>query len=209
MNSISKALSVVIVGSALLSAQSTSQPSGRSGGSTPAPNQTVNPVPQSQYIRILTPVAGQATTNNSIQLRYQLTNPAASAGAPNFQLQLDGADPVTTTSTEYTFSGLEPGTHSITVNLVDANGTPIAGGSAVVQFSVKAPGTAPRGSASGPTATPGASGSSTDRSSFTPSELGGTMREQPQMASNSLPMLSLIGFGVLIGGVASAFKTRG
>lgn len=208
MNSLSKALSVVIVGSALLSAQSTSQPSGRSGGSTPAPNQTVNPVPQSQYIRILTPVAGQATTNNSVQLRFQLTNPAASAGAPNFQLQLDGADPVTTTSTEYTFSGLAPGTHSITVNLVDANGTPVTGGSAVVQFSVKAPGAAPRGSASTP-ATPDSGDASIDRTSSTPAELSGSMREQPQMASNSLPMLSLIGFGVLIGGVASAFKTRG
>jgi hypothetical protein len=207
MNSISKALSVVIIGSALLSAQSTSQPSGQTGGSTPTPNTTVNPVPQSRFIRILTPVAGQASTNNAVLLRYQLTNPAASAGAPNFQLQLDGADPITTTSTEYTFTGLAPGTHSITVNLVDANGTPVMGGSAVVQFAVKNPTPAPRGSASlDGAADPSAP--SAERASITPVELGGTMKEQPQMASNSLPMLSLIGFGVLIGGVASAFKTR-
>lgn len=208
MSSIVKLASLVIIGSALLSAQNTSQPSGRSGGSTPAPNTTVNPVPQSQLIRILTPVAGQASTTNAVQLRYQLTNPAASAGSPNFELQLDGADPVTTTSTEYTFTGLTPGTHSITVKLVDANGTPVMGGSAVVQFSVKNPAPARSGSGS-VSATPSDNSASTDRASFTPMELGGNMKEQPQMASNNLPMLSLIGFGVLIGGVASAFKTRG
>jgi len=205
MNRFSKVFSLVILGTALLSAQSTSQPSGRAGGSTPAPNTTVNPAPQSQLIRILTPVSGQASASNSILLRYQLTNPAASAGSPNFQLQMDGQDPITTTATEYTFTGLSSGKHSITVVLVDANGTPVGNGSSTVQFTVKnqvaPPTTGSVGNA------PSASDAATLASS-TPAELGGTIESQPSVASNSMPVVSLIGFGVLIGGVASAFKTR-
>ena len=199
-----KIFSLVLVGSSLLAAQSTSQPSGRAGSSTPAPNTTVNAAPQSQLIRILTPVAGKATTENAVLVRYQLTNPAASAGSPNFKLQLDGQDPITTMGTEYTFTGLAPGTHSINVVLVDANGTPVMGGSAAVQFTVKNPTPTPRGSATIGEPLPPAD--APERASFTPGELGGNSKAQP--SGNSLPILSLIGFGVLIGGVASAFKTR-
>jgi hypothetical protein len=194
MKKVSKVLSMVILGSALLSAQSAGQPSG-SAKSTPAPNATVNPAPQSRLIHILTPVAGQASSSNAIQLRFQLTNQGAAAGAPNFQLQLDGQDPITTTAMEYTYTGLAPGTHTISVVLVDANGTPVPGSASTVQFTVK-----------NPTAGPG--GSSTSEGLPTPIDLGGPAQPQASIAANNLPMLSLIGFGVLIGGVASAMKTR-
>ena len=205
MNKYVKAFSLVIFGTVLLSAQSTSQPSGRAGANTPAPNTTVNPAPQSRLIHILTPVAGQASASNAILLRFQLTNPAASAGSPNFQLQLDGQDPITTTSTEYTFTGLTSGTHSITVVLVDANGTPVGNGSSTVQFTVKNQVAPPSSSSSGI----GVSPSDVTNASSTPAELGGTLQPSPSVAGNSMPLVSLIGFGVLIGGVASAFKTRG
>ncbi len=194
MNNIAKVLSVILVGSALLYAQPTAAPTPGAGGATQAPNETVNPLAQSRLIRILTPVAGQASASNAILVRYELTNPGADAGEPNFKLQLDGMDPVTTTATEYNFTGLAPGGHSITIVLVDANGTPIRGGSAVVQFSVKNPAPAPRGSSALENA---------------PTVDGDGKQGQPAVASNSLPILSLIGFGVLIGGVASALKTRG
>jgi hypothetical protein len=195
MKKVSKVFSLIIFGSAILIAQSTVEPSGPAAKSTQTPNATVNPAPQSRLIHILTPVAGQASSSNAIQLRFQLTNQGAAAGAPNFQLQLDGQDPITTTAMEYTYTGLAPGTHTISVVLVDANGTPVPGSASTVQFTVK-----------NPTAGPG--GSSTSEGLPTPIDLGGPAQPQASIAANNLPMLSLIGFGVLIGGVASAMKTR-
>jgi hypothetical protein len=195
MKKVSKVFSLIIFGSAILIAQSTVEPSGPAAKSTQTPKTTVNPVPQSRLVHILTPVAGQASSSNAIQLRFQLTNQGAAAGAPNFQLQLDGQDPITTTAMEYTYTGLAPGTHTISVVLVDANGTPVPGSASTVQFTVK-----------NPTAGPG--GSSTSEGRPTPVDLGGPAQPQSQIAANNLPILSLIGFGVLIGGVASAFKTR-
>ena len=199
MQKIARLFFVILMASALASGQNTSQPSGRAGGSTPAPNTTVNPAPQSAIIQILTPVQGQASASNIVQLRYQLTNPAANAGSPNYRIQLDSADPVTTSDTEYTFTGLAPGKHSISVVLVDANGTPILGGRSAVQFSIKDP------TATAPTNAP----ANPPRASITPQELGGTMSDETSMASsNSLPLLSLIGFGVLIGGVATGKRAN-
>jgi hypothetical protein len=191
MESRSKILSIVLLGSSLLCAQSTNQVPGPPGG-TQTPNSPSNPTAQSRLIHILTPVAGQASASNAIRVRYELTNPSADAGDPNFQIQLDGTDPVSTTATEYTFTGLAPGAHSVTVMLVDANGTPIGGGTASVQFTVKNLPAVPRADVDGAPAE---------------NEVGGAAN-QTAGASNNLPMLSLIGFGVLIGGVASAFKTR-
>ncbi len=185
-------LALILLAATALPAQSTSQPSPRTGGSaTPAPS-TVNPAPQSALIKILTPVAGQSSSDNSVLVRYQLTNPAADAGEPNFVVQMDGQDPITTTSTEHTFTGLAPGAHSVTVTLVDANGTPITGGQAIVQFKVKAPPSTTGGMAvlePPPTHPP-------------------TIREAGAFGPDTLPVLSAIGFGVLLGGAITSLKTR-
>ncbi len=184
-------VALVFLASSLLVAQSTSQPSGRSGGSTPAPG-TVNAAPQSALVRILTPVANQSSTDTSVLVRWELTNPAADAGEPNFTVQIDGLDPITTTSSEHTFTGLAPGDHSVTVILIDANGTPITGGRAVVQFHVKPATAAPGGMA---VAVP------------PPSELHSAIAAS-EISPESLSVLSIVGFGVLIGGILSSRKTR-
>ena len=200
MKAIISMFATIALGATLLCAQSTNPP-GNSGGTPPPPSAAVNPVPQSSAIRILTPVSGQSTTANVIQLKFELVNPAASsASSPNFQLQLDGADPITTTNTDYSFSGLAPGAHSITVVLVDANGTPVTGGRATVQFSVKNPAASPRGSLVRP--------AQSSLALLDPREMNDSMNIESRLQADSLPMLSVIGFGVLIGGVASAIKTR-
>src|SRR4051812_48313167 len=110
MKKVIPALLLNVVLATLMFGQNTGSSSGsRTGGSTPAPNTRVNPAPQSALVRILTPVAGQSSTNNAILVRYELTNPAAAAGSPNFRVQIDGSDPITTTATEYSFNGLTPG----------------------------------------------------------------------------------------------------
>jgi hypothetical protein len=195
MKKVSKVLSLVILGSAILGAQSTTQPSGPAAQSTQTPKTTVNPVPQSRLVHILTPVAGQASASDAVQLRFEVTNPGAGSGEPNFQLQLDGQDPITTSEMSYSYTGLAPGTHSITVVMVDANGTPVPGSASTVQFTVKSP-------------TPARGSSSTSEALPSPIDFGGAAPPQSSIAANNLPLLSLIGFGVLIGGVASAMKTR-
>ncbi len=182
----------LILGSSLAAAQSTSQPSPRAGGSTPAPG-TVNPAPQSALVRILTPVAGDTAPSSAVLVRFQLTNPAAGAGEPNFVVQMDGQDPITTTSMEHTFTGLAPGAHSVTVTLVDANGTPQTGGQAIVQFKVKAPQT---------------NGGGMAKADAPPIEAPVQISEAGAFSPDALPILSAIGFGVLLGGAISALKTR-
>ncbi|HVZ16080.1 MAG TPA: hypothetical protein VG897_03110, partial [Terriglobales bacterium] len=80
----------------------------------------------SDSVRILSPTLGQNLGQSAVTLRYELTNQAATANAsPNYRIQLDGRDPIETLDTEYSFTGLAPGNHTIIVELVDANHVPI------------------------------------------------------------------------------------
>lgn len=191
-------------------AQTASAPPSREpAGPSPAAG-TVNPAPQSALIRILTPVASQKLANNMTTVRFELTNPAAVPGTPNFLVQMDGLDPISTSQTQQVFTGLSAGAHTVTVKLVDANGTPINGGRAAVQFFVMPP---PQSGATPP-----------GEASVTPAKrelnIAGFKFQRPDPAllyqdestlppsSSPLPLISIIGFGVLVGGIVSAMKTR-
>ena len=190
---------VVILAVMAFSVAAQNVPSQNNGA---APTQNAAPAAPQSALSILKPAAGQKLRENTVTVTYALANPGASAaGSPNFQLRLDSEDPVTTTSTEYTFTGLVPGAHTITVQLVDANGTPVQGAQAVVQFSVLRQ-TARR---------------------YGPQAIAAALRLNPETdihiqeppasqsmpsAGGALPLLSVIGFGVLLGGIASAMKTR-
>jgi hypothetical protein len=54
-------------------------------------------------------------------------------------IQLDALEPVKTSENEYTFTGVLPGRHVISVTEVDANGTPLPDARTEVQFTVKSP----------------------------------------------------------------------
>lgn len=190
-------------------AQTASAPPSREPAGTSPAAGTVNPIPQSALIRILTPVASQKLANNMTTVRFELTNPAAVPGMPNFIVQMDGRDPITTSQTQQVFTGLSAGAHTVTVELVDANGTPINGGRAAVQFFITPP--------LGTTTPPG-------DASVTPAKrelnIAGFKFQRPDPAllyqdesslppsSSPLPLISIIGFGVLVGGIVSAMKTR-
>jgi hypothetical protein len=143
----------------------------------------------------LTPVSSQKLTDNFTTVRFELVNKNAYPGTPNFRVQMDGNDPITTSETQQAFTGLAPGAHTVTIQMVDANGTPVPGGRASIQFFVslqtsKPAGNAPQGAAS-------ISG---------PSD----QQDDPDLppASSPLPLISIIGFGILVGGIVSAMKTR-
>ena len=189
-----------------LAAQTAPPSTNTSGASAPA---AVNPAPADSSLRILTPLANQKHTSNAINVRWQLTNEALSAGAPNYEVQLDGADPITTSTTEQNFSGLAPGVHTIVIRLVDANGTPIAGASSQVQFVVAPEQAAPSTPRQQSKAdSPKADLVNAAYAQDSQSQLDETEEAPLPSSASSLPLLSIVGFGALIGGVVSARKTR-
>lgn len=191
---------VVILAMMALSAGAQNVPS-QDNGTAPPPSASAPAAPSQGSLTVLQPAAGMKTRETAITVKYALTNPGATAaGSPNFQIRLDSQDPVTTTATEYSFTGLTPGPHTLTVQLVDANGTPIAGAQAVVQFTVLKQAAHTYG--------PQAIAAALRLNPATDIRIQQTEPPAIPNAGGALPLLSVIGFGVLVGGIASAMKTR-
>lgn len=153
----------------------------------------------SPAIRILMPNQGEKLAQSAVTVQFRLENPGlAGGGVPNFSVQLDARDPVLTAQTSQNFTGLTPGQHTVVVQLLDANGTPIAGTRTETQFVVRAPAnqSAPAGPPSAEAALPQSDAGITDDGEVLPA------------ASSALPLLSVVGFGALLGGVISALRTR-
>jgi hypothetical protein len=166
-----------------------------SGSHQPGPS---NVPSQARALRVNTPKANENISQTFVHVTYQLTNTGISAAAsPTFTIQLDGNDPVNTTASDYTFTGLTPGAHTVTVTLADANGSPIAHSSVSTKFTVV--------DGTGIGHAPSAS------SFYFPNpNLRLNTREIAALSDGStpLPMLSLVGFVVLIGGICTAVRVR-
>jgi len=151
-------------------------------------------------------------------MRFEVVQPNPS-GENNFYVQLDGQAPVTLETTEYTFKGLRPGMHNVVVTEIDANGTPIPSSRATVQFQVAQPQTGHTADGNtGPISNnqlreissvfDGAAGPNSAASKITtpvPDELSGKNGGLPSTGS-ALPILSVVGFGVLVFGVVGAIR---
>lgn len=166
---------------------------------------------QSAVIRVTSPQQHQRQTANYVTVQYQLQNPtSAVAASPNFKIQLDGNDPITTGTTEQSFTGLTPGQHVVTVQLVDANGTVVPESQTQVVFVVLptpqngATQNAAPSAGGGQPATPAPQARVNNPAA---NSLPGVETSLPE-AGSFLPILSIIGFGVLFGGMVSALKTR-
>lgn len=193
-----KKLIVVILAVMALAAAAQTVPSQNNGA---APPTNAEPASPQNALSILKPGAGEKLRHNAVTVTYALTDPGASAaGSPNFQLRLDSQDPVNTTATEYTFTGLTPGPHSVTVRLVDANRTPVQGAQAVVQFSVLRQTSLRYG--------PQAIAAALRQNPETDVRMQQPSTQPAPTAGGALPLLSVIGCGVLMGGLVSAMKTR-
>jgi hypothetical protein len=149
--------------------------------------------PSAPLLEVLSPLPGAKIDKDSVTVRYRL-QPVAPP-TDNFELILDDRDPVHTVETEYTFTGLTPGQHRLIVQAVDANNTPISGTRTDMRFLVVKPSTTPPA----PTAA----------LSVPPAlySIAGRDRYAPDAVS-PLPLLLIIGAGVLVGGLVSARRTR-
>ena len=162
-------------------------------------NAQISEVPAQGPIRIISPRPGEILHQDFVVVRYQLLQQPASASSASFQVQMDAADPVLTNELQQGFRGLQPGRHTVQVQAVDANGTPVAGSRAEVQFTV-----APRRSS---LLVPEAFGAETEP--IQPESVGYADKPSQLAGGNSaLPILSAVGLGALVGGIFSAFRTR-
>lgn len=182
----------------------------RGTGVTSPAGALLYPASQDALVRILSPTASQRLSSNAATIRFELTNPDAVQGTPNFLVQMDGTDPVTTSQKQQVFTGLAAGAHTVTVELTDAAGIPVQGRRAAVQFFVAPP--------QAQSVTP--VGNAKTAPSKRELKIGGMKFQRPDPAtldedesnlppaSSPLPLISIIGFGVLVGGIVSAMKTR-
>jgi hypothetical protein len=192
-------------------------------------------------VRIVSPQPGAALQQDGVQVRYQV-QPAQNTPvppSPNFVVRLDERDPVQTQDTETTFTGLRPGKHTITVDLVDANGIAIPGSRTQVEFTVVAQGARPGTGNAAPSQSPTQTSPQSPQPNVQPPRTTGpryidprlktaslhdqsdggkkvlarnlrysALSDSPQGGTEAAPLLSCIGAGVVLGGLASARITR-
>ena len=153
-------------------------------------------------LRIISPKNGEKLQQSFVTVQYAPLQPASASATPTFELRLDAQDPVHTTDTSYTVTGLTPGVHDLIIQIVDANNTPVAGTRSQVRFMIVPQSTNGIQPSTGSANPPGQQGSQST---------GGAIPKDLAFlpdAKSSLPLLSVIGFGVLVGGVISALRTR-
>ena len=141
-------------------------------------------------VHIISPVSGEEMGKAYAVVQYQ-REPASATSNPTYELRLDARDPIQTNDTNYSFDGLAPGAHNLAVQVLDAKGAPVSGTRSEVHFTV---------AANAANTTPA------QTSNFPP--LPQPLANDLPNGNGSLPLLSIIGFGILVGGVISALRTR-
>jgi hypothetical protein len=170
-----------------------------SAGSSSASNHAAT----RHLIHIVSPASGENLEGTSVSIRYEVSPPKRTSTHPSaFRIQMDSQPPVDTTETVYTFDSVIPGPHDVTVELLDSRNRPIGSSLARASFVSAAPETNPA--------------AELEVEPMLPPSLQKVAMFLPQAAapidpgdgSGEMPLLSVIGLGVLIGGMVSAMKTR-
>ena len=158
--------------------------------------------PAASPIKILAPKPGQKFTQSFVQLKFELIRSATAAGSPTFQVQLDDRDPTRSTDTQQTFTGLAPGSHTVSVEVVDANNTPVPGSRTEINFIVLPP-PAPPAVAPRPRLLLAAA-----QNPAPPKEEPAKTPDNLPRSGSPLPFLSAVGLGSLVGGTYATLRTR-
>ena len=163
--------------------------------------ETQNPAVRGATVQLLSPSQGERVEGPSISIHYNIMGQKhVSSRTPTFLVQLDSETPVETSETTYSVDHLLAGEHAVTVSLVDSRHHPIQGSRAQLTFVC---------AESSPT-------EEVKVEPMLPASLQKVAIYLPQVAapveppdgSGEMPLLSVIGLGVLVGGMVSAMKTR-
>jgi hypothetical protein len=153
-------------------------------------------------VHIVSPESGQNVEAASVSIRYEVSSTKRTLARPaTFRIQMDSQPPVQTNDTTYTFDSLTSGPHDVTVELLDSKNRPITASLAKTSFVCD---------------TPEANSGELVVEPMLPPTLQKVAMFLPQAAapidpgdgSGEMPLLSVIGLGVLVGGMVSAMKTR-
>ena len=195
---------LVLAGLGLL-AQVTSNAA--NGGNAAAPS----------VVRIVSPQQGQKLQQNVVSVRYTFQPRQNAINPPRqiFQVQLDTRDPVQTEQAETTFTGLTPGSHTVAVQLVDANGVAVDGSRSQVQFSVMPQVTPPGNTTQPQRSTPSQARLHNQKDTalasmglFLTDQMLPGDRSATQVYSSAVPLVPILAIGALIGGLISARWTH-
>lgn len=154
-------------------------------------------------IHIVSPAFGENLQGTSVSIRYEVSSTKRTSARPTmFRIQMDSQPAVETTETAYTFDSLAPGPHDVTVELLDSRDRPLASSLVKTSFVSAVPDTN--------------SNAELVVEPMLPPSLQKVAMFLPQAAapidpgdgSAEMPLLSVIGLGVLVGGMVSAMKTR-
>src|SRR4051812_5218170 len=170
-------------------------------GQATAPGTPAEPTIPAGAVNILAPKPGAKLTTNFVQVQYEVANASSASSSPTFRLRLDARDPVDTTDTTYTFTGLTPGAHSVSITVVDANGTPVTGTQSEIPFTVLPSAAAPS------SAPPSQNPSSLTAFHLVPRGEAASLEMQSDPEDFVSPLMLLLA-GVIVGGVISALRTR-
>jgi hypothetical protein len=161
------------------------------------------PVTHTRVVHIVAPASDQNLKATTVSIRYEVSSKKHAHVRPDlFRVQLDSEAPVETNETACTFDQVTPGQHAVSVELLDVKHRPIVTSKAEMNFVTESPDPNPVPEvAVGP---------------MMPATLQKVAVFLPQVAapmdpsdgSGEMPLLSVIGLGVLIGGMVSAMKTR-
>jgi hypothetical protein len=163
--------------------------------------QRTKPTAPRRVVHIVVPDSDQSLKATSVVVRYEVSShKRTSARADLFRVQLDSQPPIETSDTTYTFDGMTPGQHDLSVELLDAKHRPILASKAEMSFVTESPDPNPE----------------LVVAPMLPPTLQKVAMFLPQAAapidpgdgSAEMPLLTVIGLGVLVGGMVSAMKTR-
>lgn len=154
--------------------------------STQSPGTITSQAPDLQ-LQIISPRSGETLSHSYVTVQY---GSSKVRGGNSYNLYLDGREPVQTIDTTYTFNGVQAGEHHLAVETA-GRGAPVSRSRSEIKFTV---------------ANPAHGGNSTV------AQNRGALPLPPASdlpdGNSSLPLLSVIGFGILVGGVISALRTR-
>jgi hypothetical protein len=155
-----------------------------------------------RVIHIVSPTSGENLEGTSVSVRYQVSPTKRTPTHPTmFRIQMDSQPPVQTAETMHMFESLTPGSHDVTVELLDSRNRAITSSLAKASFVCQAPETNSAELVVEPMLPP----SLQKVAMFLPQAAAPI---DPGDGSGEMPLLSVIGLGVLIGGMVSAMRTR-